>query len=250
VGHDEMLNPMRIVSTVPSQTELLSYLGLDDEIVGITKFCVHPEHIYRHKTRVGGTKDLDTELIASLSPDLIITNKEENEKEQVSKLSKSIKVHVTDVHDLTSALDMIKEVSLMTDREEKGQALIHEIEKGFNSIEPLSPKKSVLYLIWKNPWMSIGRDTFIHDILNRCGLTNVMDNQLRYPEVTFEEVNPDLIFLSSEPFPFKEGHIEELRSFFPEAQILLVDGEYFSWYGSRLAKAPKYLNELIGAIQP
>jgi ABC-type Fe3+-hydroxamate transport system substrate-binding protein len=245
-----MLNPMRIVSTVPSQTELLSFLGLDDEIVGITKFCVHPEHIYRHKTRIGGTKDLDLALIASLSPDLIFANKEENEKVQIHELSKSFKVHVTDVHDLESALDMIKTVSKLTNREEEGRTLAQEVERKFKELEPLHPKKSVLYLIWKKPWMSVGRDTFIRDILNRCGLMNVMDDQLRYPEVKFEEVNPELILLSSEPFPFKESHIEEIQSLFPEAHIHLVNGEYFSWYGSRLAKAPKYLMELIGAIQP
>ncbi len=248
--HDEVLNPVRIVSTVPSQTELLSYLGLDDELVGITKFCVHPEHIYRSKTRIGGTKDLDIAGIRALSPDLILANKEENDKDQITELSKTFKVHVTDVHDLPSALDMIKEVSRMTEKEENGRNLIDEIQRGFDELAILSSSKSVLYLIWKNPWMSVGRDTFIRDILSRCGFKNVMDHETRYPEVDLAHVTPELVFLSSEPYPFKENHIDELRSQFPLAQFHLVNGEYFSWYGSRLVGSPRYLSGLIDAIQP
>ena len=132
---------MRIVSTVPSQTELLSHLGLDDEIVGITKFCVHPDHIYRQKTRIGGTKDLDLALIASLSPDLILSNKEENEKDQITELSKSFKVHVTDVHDLESALGMIKEVAQLTEREDEGHDFGTRNQEGVQEVGTSASKK-------------------------------------------------------------------------------------------------------------
>lgn len=239
--------PKRIVSLVPSQTELLFDLGLDAEVVGITKFCVHPEEWFRSKTRVGGTKKLDFTKIAELKPDLIIGNKEENEEAQIKQLMEQYPVWMSDIHNLHEALDMIKELGAIADKRQKAYALVNDIEKNFSQLKA-GEKLKVLYFIWKNPYMVVGTDTFINDMLSRCGLENIAGNNSRYPELSKEEItklNPDVMLLSSEPFPFADKHIDEFKALCPNAKILLADGEYFSWYGSRLLGAPKYFQNLL-----
>ncbi len=241
-------HPKRIISLVPSQTELLFDLGLGERVVGITKFCVHPESWFRTKTRVGGTKNLHFDAIRQLSPDLILANKEENNREDMERLSEEFPVWVSDVNDLPSALEMIRSVGEITDSDPT--RLIHEIEAGFGRLKPIRPIKRVLYLIWKNPYMAAGSDTFINHMLERCGFGNVV-SESRYPELTETDIvhlDPELVLLSSEPFPFRAGHIHELQTFLPKADILLVDGEMFSWYGSRMKWAPSYFSELLASI--
>lgn len=244
--------PKRIVSLVPSQTELLFDLGLDEETVGITKFCVHPKEWFRGKTRVGGTKTINIDKITALQPDLIIANKEENVKEQIEALSEIAPVWVSDIHDLQGALDMIQTIGKLTDRYEKAEIITRLIQHRFDNLNhPAKKGLNTLYLIWRRPWMSIGSDTFIHHIMHRAGLKNVCKNLARYPELTNEEIvklNPELVLLSSEPYPFKEKHIAELQQLLPDAKIVLADGEMFSWYGSRLLHAPVYLEELLQGI--
>lgn len=240
---------MRIISTVPSQTELLSYLGLDEYIVGITKFCVHPAHIYRSKSRIGGTKDLNLDMIRGLDPDLIIANKEENDRAQIEALQSDYNVLVTDVKDLESALAAIRTIGDQTNTAAKAEVLAQKIDKRFNSLTP-APPQSVLYLIWQDPYMSVGHDTFIHDMLKRCGLENVCAQKSRYPEVNVGNHDPDLILLSSEPYPFKVKHLAEIQAAWPRAEIRLVDGEYFSWYGSRMLSAGDYFEEVISSLTP
>lgn len=239
---------MRILSTVPSLTELLSYLGLDDDLVGITKFCIHPEHIYRTKTRIGGTKDLKLDLISELAPDLIIANKEENEKSQIEALQEDFDVLLTDIQDLESALAAIQLIGDRTNKTAEAKTLVTEIERRFSLLRPSTGTK-VLYLIWKDPYMSVGHDTFIDDMLKRIGFQSVTGHLTRYPEVASGEFRPDQILLSSEPFPFSEKHVEEIQQTWPEAEIKLVDGEYFSWYGSRMLGAVSYFNELSDSMQ-
>jgi ABC-type Fe3+-hydroxamate transport system substrate-binding protein len=127
--------------------------------------------------------------------------------------------------------------------------LIHKIEREFSALQPLKTEKKALYLIWKEPWMSVNSETFIHDMLVRCGFTNITQNKtLRYPDLTEQELvelNPNYVFLSSEPFPFKEKHIQELQEILPKAKIMLVDGEAFSWYGSHLLRSVEYFKKLI-----
>lgn len=239
--------PKRIVSLVPSQTELLFDLGLDAEVVGITKFCVHPEQWFRSKRRVGGTKKLDFTKIAELKPDLIIGNKEENEEAQIKQLMEQYPVWMSDIHNLHEALGMIKELGAIVNRTQKTDVLIDNIEVNFSQLKA-GKKLKVLYFIWKNPYMAVGTDTFINDMLSRCGLENLAGNNSRYPELTGEEIaklSPDVILLSSEPFPFADKHIDEFKALCPNAKILLADGEYFSWYGSRLLGAPKYFQNLL-----
>lgn len=242
--------PRRIVSLVPSQTELLCDLGLEKEVIGITKFCIHPDAWFRNKTRVGGTKTVNIELVRQLQPDLIIGNKEENSEEDIRALREIAPVWMSDIYTLSDALDMIASVGDLCDRSEQAKALCTDISANFsdlrNSISPNSPPKSAAYYIWKDPNMLSGKRTFIDAMLQECGLLNVTSEE-RYPE-EHALLQPDCILLSTEPFPFKEEHCEEFRLRFPNAQVLLVDGEFFSWYGSRLRKAPDYFKSLLEQI--
>lgn len=240
--------PRRIVSLVPSQTELLYDLGLEEEVVGITKFCVHPDSWFRNKTRVGGTKQLHTDKIKELQPDLIIANKEENLEEQVRELAHDYPVWVSDIKSIEDGLEMIRAVGELVDKEEQANSLARDIATGFEMLQQAGEKKRVIYFIWREPWMSVGGDTFISNVIETIGWENALKELVRYPEITLEESaahKPDIILLSSEPYPFKEKHIEEVKAAIPGAEVLLVDGEMFSWYGSRMLKAIPYLSELI-----
>jgi ABC-type Fe3+-hydroxamate transport system substrate-binding protein len=244
--------PKRIISLVPSQTELLHNLGLEEETVGITKFCVHPAPWFKTKTRVGGTKTVRMELIAGLNPDLVIANKEENVKEQVEELAKHYPVWVTDVNSLDEALQMITDIGELTGKQSQAKILTQNISsafKEFGELQPPNPKLKTAYLIWQKPYMTVGGGTFINDMLSRCGFNNIFSAKTRYPETTIAELKAagcKLLLLSSEPYPFKQKHINELTAQLPGCRILLADGEYFSWYGSRLLKTPAYFKELIG----
>ncbi|MCF8258170.1 MAG: helical backbone metal receptor [Flavobacteriales bacterium] len=238
--------PQRIVSLVPSQTELLHELGLGERVVGITKFCVHPEEWFRTKTRVGGTKDVKLDVVRSLCPDLIIANREENVKEQIDTLAKEFPVYVTDVDNLNAAFQMMLSIAELTDTLKNGAKVVHSIAEQFASIKP-QKERTAIYLIWKDPYMAVGSDTFINEMMRRCGLGNLV-SESRYPVLTksrLKELNPELVLLSSEPFPFKAEHLEELRQSLPNTNVMLVDGEFFSWYGSRLFHSPEYFKALM-----
>lgn len=247
--------PKRIVSLVPSQTELLFDLGLEDEVVGITKFCMHPESWFRSKTRIGGTKNLTIGSIFALNPDLIIGNKEENEKVQIEQLAQMVPVWMSDVNDLNSALEMIEKVGAITGRRIKADSLRQVISEKFSRLKHDETLPSAAYFIWQNPMMVAGGDTFISSMLERAGFLNVFQHQKRYPvvnEIEVQQANPNFIFLSSEPFPFLEKHEIAFRQTFPNSIVKIVDGEMFSWYGSRLLYAPDYFsglkNELTHAL--
>jgi ABC-type Fe3+-hydroxamate transport system substrate-binding protein len=206
---------------------------------------VHPQEWFKSKTKIGGTKNVDLEMIDQLKPDLIIGNKEENEESHIKELFKKIPVWMSDIVDWQSAMQMIKQVGDVVGEIEKAKTLTEQIEKRFQQIKKYGSYRT-LYLIWKKPWMAAGKNTFIDTMLSQVGLVNCAD-QGRYPELTVEQIKnlePELILLSSEPYPFKEKHIEELHQILPEAKIQLVDGEMFSWYGSRLVKAPDYFSSL------
>ncbi len=243
--------PKRIISIVPSQTELMFDLGLNDEIIGITKFCIHPADKFKTKTKVGGTKTVNIDLIKKLNPDFIIGNKEENERRQVEELMKLFPVWMSDIADLGGALDMIHKVGEITNKIKEANALKTKITEQFNHLTIQQSNLRVAYLIWRKPYIVAGKGTFIDAMLQKCGLTNAFDTD-RYPEVTHElliQANPDVVLLSSEPYPFKEKHIAEFKTILPNATIKLVDGELFSWYGSRLLHAPAYFSEVAKAIQ-
>ena len=244
--------PKRIVSLVPSQTELLHYLGLETETIGITKFCVHPQSWFKTKEKVGGTKTVNLDKIKNIKPDLIIANKEENVREQIEELAADYPVWLTDVNNLADALQMIKDIGILTGKTETATALINSISIGFKAMPKTEKSVETAYLIWRKPYMSVGGDTFINDMLLQCGFVNIFASQKRYPAITIAQlqtVNCQLLLLSSEPYPFKQKHIDELSSQLPNTKIILADGEFFSWYGSRLQKAPQYFMQLIGQIE-
>ena len=244
--------PKRIISLVPSITELLSDLGLDGETVAITKFCVHPESWFKSKPRVGGTKTLHVAQVHELHPDLIIANKEENVQEQVEELAKHYPVWISDISNLEEALRMIEKIGEITGKTDLSIKMADDIRERFQGIRyKIAEQKKAAYLIWQKPFMTIGNDTFIHDMLQYCGFQNVFGNKTRYPETNIEELKSldiELLFLSSEPFPFNQKHIEELQPYLPQTRIILVDGEMFSWYGSRLLLAPEYFKNIISDI--
>lgn len=241
--------PRRIVSLVPSQTELLQALGLEEEVVGITKFCVHPAAWFRTKQRVGGTKTVHLDKVAALSPDLIIGNKEENDREQVEELAARFPVWMSDVADLRDALRMIGGVGDITGRSSEAVRLVQQLEQRFSQLRQSAPayRLRVAYFIWRKPYMVAGGDTFIDAMLNEAGFSNVFSAVKRYPEIALDQLaraNPEAILLSSEPYPFAEKHFGPLQEACPAAKIKIVDGELFSWYGSRLLKAPSYFQEM------
>lgn len=250
--------PRRIISLVPSQTELLYDLGLRDEVVGITKFCLHPEEWFRTKPRVGGTKKYDFEKIKALAPDLIIGNKEENEQQQIEMLMKSYPVWMSDIYTLANARDMVLKLGDLVGRQVEAGAMQLKIEKAFNGLKEFRlqnpfPGKRVAYFIWRQPYMVAGDHTFIDHLLMHCGFTNVFSGGpfKRYPEITAEllkAADPEVILLSSEPYPFKEKHVAEFQSICKNAKVITVDGEFFSWYGSHLLHAPSYFKKLIQLI--
>lgn len=244
--------PRRIISLVPSQTELLYTLGLEEEVVGITKFCIHPAAWHHSKTRVGGTKNIHSDIIRSLQPDLIIANKEENQQEQIEQLFPHYPVWISDIATLDDALEMIRAVGTLTGRTQKGISLADDIRQAFQTSTTLPRPLRTAYFIWKNPWMTAGGDTFIHHMLEQCSFVNIFSDRDRYPIIQLEELTQkdcELILLSSEPYPFREKHVAEIKTILPSATIRLVDGEMFSWYGSRLLKSPAYFRQLRERLQ-
>ncbi len=239
---------IRIVSTVPSQTELLYALGLEAEVVGITAYCVHPPHWLKEKTIIGGTKDLKVDLIKSLKPDLIIGNHEENVKEQIEALEEEHKVYISKIETIEDALGMILRVGELTQTLVKAKKLI----AGINALRarlktPETPKR-VAYFIWKGPMMLAGENTFIGKMLEACGFENAApSSEQRYPQVAFDlipNLKADVLLLSSEPYAFTTEDLHALAKRNPGALCKIVDGELFSWYGSRMKQAFPYFARL------
>lgn len=240
--------PKRMVSLVPSLTELIVDLGLESQLVGLTKFCVHPEYLRREKTRIGGTKQLKVDKIHELAPDFILANKEENTPDSIKQLSENIPIYVSDINTISDLYELIVDLGTIFNCSDQATALNDQLQSkitNFNYLIKNKPKPRIAYFIWREPWMVAANATFIDYLLQLSGFVNVYAHTSRYPEVTLDELNAlklDYIFLSSEPFPFSEKHFSE----FPlkPDKICLVNGEYFSWYGSRLLHSFDYFLEL------
>ena len=238
--------PKRIISLVPSQTELLYDLGLGEKVVGISKFCIHPQEWFKTKKRVGGTKDFKADVIRALQPDLIIANKEENTKEGLEELADICPIWVSDIKNVDEALGMIRGVGLILDKIDEAEEMVSQIQAKREKTKNKSVLKKCSYLIWKEPYMTVGGDTFINDLLLHAGFENVYEDLKRYPSISLDDLrknNAEYILLSSEPYPFKEKHRLELAKETGK-KIVLVDGEMFSWYGSRLLKSWEYFSKL------
>ncbi|WP_299099417.1 ABC transporter substrate-binding protein [uncultured Winogradskyella sp.] len=242
--------PKRIISLVPSQTELLVDLGLEASIVGVTKFCIHPKHLRISKAVVGGTKQINLKKIKDLNPDLILCNKEENTKEIIEELEGVAPIHISDIFNLEDCFELIRMYGEICGVETKASELTTTIQAErveFQLHQKNNEEIKVAYFIWKKPWMVAASDNFINIMLSEAGFTNAFKNQKRYPEIELDNSNlaeADIIFLSSEPFPFKEEHVLEFIQKFPTKKVKIVDGEMFSWYGSRLLKAYEYFKTL------
>lgn len=238
--------PRRMVSLVPSQTELLADLGLDAEVVGITRFCVHPASWKARKTIVGGTKNVHVDRVKALQPDLILANKEENTRADVEALHGVAPVHVTDVATVADAFTMIETVGKLVGKRSEAEELVATIQARVAAMPVAEPMRA-LYLIWRDPYMTVGGDTFIHDVMRLGGFANVCGAATRYPELTpatLQAMHPDVVLLSSEPYPFKAKHIAEILALLPDVPVCLVDGEPFSWYGSRMLQMPTYVADV------
>ena len=241
---------MRIVSLVPSITESLFDFGLTEmEVVGRTKFCIHPQTLITNVPVIGGTKNLNLDKIKSLKPDLIIANKEENEKLQIEELGKYFEIWLTNIENLQDNQNFLTELGTLLNKQELALNFNEKINVIFDSSKELSPKK-VAYLIWKNPYMTVGSDTFIHEIIEKIGFTNLFKDSKRYPEISVNQMKEaEYVFLSSEPFPFQQKHIDELQKELPDSKIMLVDGEAFSWYGTHLSRCGDYFKTLREIIE-
>lgn len=250
--HTFQKTPERIISLVPSQTELLYDLGLELSIVGITKFCVHPFHFKQTKSIIGGTKNVKLDKIKALQPDIIIANKEENTKEIVEQLSQVCTVWVTDIVTIEDNLQMIFDFGQLFNKRTEAKKWSDKINYAYHDFKTFikdQPFQKVAYFIWANPYMVAGKKTFINEMLKLNNFQNIYENQEeRYPEIIIQKMriqgDPDLVFLSSEPFPFKDEHAFELGRFTHHAKTVFVDGEMFSWYGSRILKAFDYFKKL------
>lgn len=243
--------PKKIVSLVPSQTELLVDLGLREHIVGVTKFCVHPEDLRKEKKVVGGTKQVHFSRIKALNPDIILCNKEENTEKMVAELEKIAPVHVSDVKTIDDAINLIHQYGAIFGVPEKASEIAERISllrKDFQEFIAEVPLRKVAYFIWKDPWMVAGKDTFIAHLLALNHFKNAYSEEnSRYPEIDLKELDErdvDWLLLSTEPFPFKEKDVELLKNEVKNARVRIVDGEYFSWYGSRLISAFTYFRGL------
>lgn len=246
--------PRRIVSLVPSQTELLVDFGLEEELVGVTKFCVHPASLRDRKKTIGGTKNIRVEDVLALKPDLVVANKEENPKRAVEAIAATVPTYVSDVDDLESAMAMITDLGTLTGRESAAREIRSNFEESLFRLRmamgDLKPVR-VLYLVWKDPYMAAGTDTFISAALDVLNLDNVLETLdekgTRYPALTVDEMralNPDVILLSSEPYPFEARHGDELARELSGVKMICVDGEPFSWYGSRWNKSIDYFESI------
>jgi ABC-type Fe3+-hydroxamate transport system substrate-binding protein len=242
--------PQRIISLVPSLTELLADLGLQDKIVGVTRFCVHPTDIRKKAKVVGGTKQVRNKKISKLQPDLILANKEENQPEDIKKLEKICPVHVSDVQTIEDCYELIDQYGRLTDTAEEAKKMNDQLKNAYADFRDhivKKPQLKVAYLIWKDPWMAVGGDSFIHEMLKVNHYDNIFKHQKRYPEIKLADLQKaDHVFLSTEPYPFKEENAEELPV--DPTKVKIVDGEYFSWYGSRLLGAFDYFREIRSSI--
>ena len=227
----------RIVSLVPSLTEFLFEIGLGNEVVGITRFCIHPEKALKECVVVGGTKDPNIQKIRALNPTLIVANKEENVEQHIRECEEFCEVIVTEISSIDSSFLELARIGEATDRTKETEELLNDGKSLLLDIPKYKPIHAA-YFIWRKPWMVAGGDTFISDVLKTFHVNNVFSDIFRYPEISLSDVaGADVILLSSEPYAFKQKHERDFRDAGISAPVELVDGEWFSWYGSRFIRS-------------
>ena len=246
----------RIVCLVPSITELLCDLGLDAALVGRTGFCIHPRELVRSIPKIGGTKDVDLEKLRSLSPTHVIVNVDENRKEDAQAIAGFVPALVV-THPL-GPMDNLALYRLIGDifgREREAEALCTRFEAAHAALQAAArafSSQRVLYLIWKKPWMTVSRDTYVSRMLALVRWETVPETATdRYPKISLEETVGDaaIVLLSSEPYRFRESDAGELREQLPGRKVALIDGEMTAWYGSRAIGALGYLARFRAALE-
>lgn len=249
--HRRCAGEARIVSLVPSLTELLVDLGLGGQLVGRTGFCVHPRAVVRRLPKIGGTKGFSIDRLRALAPTHVIVNIDENRRDEVSALDAFVP-HVIVTHPLTVGdnLELYRLLGGVFDREAQASALAAGLEREWTALRAQSerlPRQSVLYLIWQEPWLGVARDTYISHVLAAAGWDSLPSaSALRYPPVDLPQLaaQAHLVLLSSEPYPFRERHRRLLGEQLPGVRVALIDGEMVSWYGSRAIRGLAYLRQL------
>lgn len=249
----------RIVCLVPSITELLCDLGLSAQVVGRTGFCIHPWETVKTIPKVGGTKDVLMDRVRELEPTHVVVNVDENLKEDAETLATFVPhVVVTHPQEPRDNLALYRQMGETFGREAEAEGLCERFEAVYDQATAnLGPEQSVLYLIWRDPWMTVAPDTYIAQTLALFGwlppegvvaLSSPVGDKgqpVRYPEVRLSDFagEIDRVLLSSEPFHFKPEHIPEVEELVPGAEVSLIDGEMTSWYGSRAIAGLDYLAE-------
>lgn len=237
--------PSRIVSLVPSQTQYLHFLKMEDRVVGITKFCIHPKEWFLTKERVGGTKNVNVEKVKALKPDLIIANKEENTLSDIEQLMPVAPVWISDVNTKEDAFNMMLSIGEMVGELEEATAIVDRIKSQLSAFQNIKEQFSFLYFMWKDPYFTVGKETFIDSWLSEFGGVNLQE-KTRYPEYDFTEKHiPDVVLISTEPFPFSKEHFSFFQEKFQQSKIVLVDGEMASWYGNKMEEATTYFLNLL-----
>ncbi len=241
----------RIVSLVPSLTELVCDLGLADRLVGRTGFCIHPWDTVRRIPKVGGTKDVKLEKVRALAPTHVLLNVDENRLKDAAALSEFVP-HAIVTHPLhpRDNLALYRLLGAVFGAQERARALCAEFERALHDLAaaPREPA-DVLYLIWRDPWMTVAPDTYIARTLELAGWRTLpRQTGERYPEIELSAFAGvvDRVLLSSEPFHFKPSHVDEVAALVPGAEVSLIDGEMTSWYGSRAIAGLRYLAEYGG----
>lgn len=247
--------PNRIVSLVPSLTEALFAFGVGERVVGRTRYCLWPPRAVRKVPTVGGTKKVDVRRVLELEPDLVVAVKEENTRENVEELEEAgVPVFVGAPENVAGAIEMLRELA-GTIEAPRARAVLDPIERVYGRLREEAAqiqKRRVFVPIWKNPYMSVGFDTYVHDALKACGGENVCGDMARYPVVALEEVEamqPEIVVLPDEPYPFSAEDLEEVYALdIPAAhadRIHLVDGKLLTWYGPRMASSLAQLAALL-----
>ena len=249
----------RIVSLIPSVTEILFSLEAGDRVAGVTKFCSEPADGVKTKAKVGGPKNPRRDIILGLATDLVVASVEENHRADVEALrAAGVPVFVTFPRTVREGIQLIRDLGVLAGNPERAEFIATSCEEAVAAVERVNGGQArvrVFCPIWRRPYMTINADTYVDSVLRTCGGENIFrDRPERYPTVSLTEVaalRPDIVLLPDEPFPFGRNHLEDFRGL-PDVPAIctghlrFVDGKILSWYGPRIAQS---LRTLAGVLR-